>query len=97
MSMVKTRDEVGPADDVVGVEEAEGTIFEARDKLDSIQPFGFPAGSVRFIDLEPADPKDVHFSLIHHCWSMKNIKPEDTKNSRIGIWVNCIIGECHDV
>ena len=95
VSMVKTWDEVRPTDDVVGVKETKGSIFKTWDELDSIQPFGFPAGSVCFINLEPADPKDIHFGLICHLWSMENTEPVDPKDLRIGVRMNPIAGECH--
>lgn len=95
MPMVETRNEVGAADDVFGVEEAESAIFEARNKLDAIQPFGFPASPMGFVDLKPANPKDVCFGLVHHRRSMENVESVDSKDLCICIRVNPILGEGH--
>ena len=93
--MVETWDEVGPSDYVLGVEEAEGTILKAGDKLDAVQSFGFPAGSVGFIDHEPANPEDIHFDLRYHCRPMENTNSVDSKDLCICIWVNTVLREGH--
>jgi len=91
--MVETRNEVGAADYVFRVEEAECAVFEAWDKLDAIQPLGFPAGPVIFVNLEPANPKDVHSDLFHHCRSVEDIDSVDSEDLCICIWVNPVLGE----
>ena len=61
---IKPGDEVGPTDDVVRVKKSKRVILEGWDKLDPVQPFGFPPGSMRLINLEPADPENVHPDLV---------------------------------
>ena len=60
MSENETRDEVGSADDVVWVKEAKRAILEGWNKSEPIEPLGFPPRPVSLVDLEPANPDDVH-------------------------------------
>ena len=96
-SDLETRDEVRPADDVVGVEKPERVILEGRDRLDPIQPLGFPPGSLGLVDLEPVNPEDVHLCLACHGRSMEDVQPEDTKDSCVCIRVDSVLREGHDV
>ena len=95
VSESKTRDEVGPTDNVVWVEKAKCAIFEGWSKLEPIQSFSFPPGSVSLVYLEPMDPNDIHADLIRHCWSVEDINSEDPKDLCIGVWVNFVLRESH--
>ena len=97
VSRMKTRDEVGPADDVVWIEKAKCAILECWDELETVQPFGFPPSPVRLVKPEPADPKDVHPDFVRHCQSMENVESIYPKDLCIRIWVSFIPGEGHDV
>ena len=97
VSVVETWNEVGPADYVFRVKETESPIVEAWDKLDAIQSFCFPAGSMGFVNLEPTNPKDVQSNFIHHCRSVEKMSPVNPKNLCICIRVNPVLGEGHHV
>jgi len=93
--VVETWDEVGPTDHILGIEEAKRAVLKARDEIDAIQPFCFPPGSVGFINLEPANPEDVHRLLVDHRRSMENVESEYPEDSCICVWVDAVMRESH--
>jgi hypothetical protein len=95
MSKSETRDEVAPTDDVIWVEKPKCVVLEGQNKLEPIQPFGFPPSSVVLVNLEPTNPEDVHPDHIRHCWSMEDIKSEHSEDLCIGVRVDLILREGH--
>ena len=65
-TLIKTRNEVDAMDDIVRVKEPKSTTAQDRDKLYPIQPFCFPASLVFLVELEPANPEDVHVGWVSH-------------------------------
>ena len=88
---METWDEVGTADYIFRVKEPKGAILEAGYKLDAIQPFCLPAGSVGFVNFEPANPENVHPGFVNHRWSIENVESVDSEDLCIDIWVNAIL------
>lgn len=63
VSEVEAGEEMGPTDDVVGIKETKCAIIKGRDELYPVQSLSLPTGPMGFINLEPADPEDVHPGL----------------------------------
>ena len=60
MSEIEPTNEVGPTDDVVGIQKPKHIILESQDVLDPVQLFSLPPSSMGLIDLEPVNPQDIH-------------------------------------
>jgi len=78
--MIEAGDEVGAADDVLRIKEPKCTLLVVRDKLDTVQPFCFPPRPMFLVDVEPADPENIHVRQFGHS-RMENfdsVDPEDT-------------------
>ena len=86
--MVKARDEVGTMHNVLGIEEPKHTLVIVGGKLDTVQALCFPPRPMFLVDLEPADPQDVHICQFSH-GGMENPDLIDPKDALILL---CTVG-----
>lgn len=60
MSEIEPTNEVGPTDDVIGIQKPKCIILESQDVLDPVQLFSLPPSSTSLVNLEPANLQDIH-------------------------------------
>jgi len=82
--VIEAGDEVGATDDILRVEEPKRTLRVVRDKLDTVQPFCFLPRPVFLVDLEPADPEDIHVRQFGHSW-VQNFDPVDPEDACVHV------------
>ena len=78
-AFIEAGNQVGAANDVLRVNEPKSTILEVRNKLDPMQPLGFPPCPMCTVDLEPANPEYVHAGSCSHSRmeDLGTIDPQD--------------------
>ena len=84
--MFEARDEVGTTYNVLGIEEPKCALVVVGGKLDTVQALCFPPRPMFLVDLEPADPQDVHICQFGH-GGMENLDPIDPKDARVHVWM----------
>lgn len=95
-TFIETGNEVDAANDVVGVKEAKCALVETRKEPNLVEALRFPSSLMSPVDLEPADPEDIHFGCVGHRM-VEYLDPIDSQHTSIDVWMKGIPRERNDV